>query len=228
MFVPNWVEVYGSQHTQAYDIQSTNKFVDIHESECYHYEMKIVKSGLKALDQPTERCDISTKDPITSKCIAKYIEDTIGCRFYNLEGANARNVPPCTLRSQLESLKNITSKLEEASPNIIYEVTGCLASCERYKFAIDGSFRIGDWGNCYPGPYDLHLDFKITKGSYREEEQYIIYDFNSFIGGVGGILGLCNLIAMGLLGQGVSSLHNLPANLLRRFKKQNTDQAKLG
>ena len=63
----------------------------------------------------------------------------------------------------------------------------------------------------YCSQFDLHLEFKITTGSYKEEEQYTIYDFNSFIGDAGGILGL-------LLGCSVLSLYNELAYLLGRFK----------
>ena len=134
-------------------------------------------------------------------------------------------MPPCTMTTELESLKNITKKLEGASANKIYKMTGCLASCNRNEYAIDSSPMTSKY--CFLGPYDLHLDFSITKASYKEEEQYIIYDFNNFIGAVGGILGLCNLVAIGLIGRGVQSLHNQLANLLGRFKKQNSYQVKV-
>ena len=125
---------------------------------------------------------------------------------------------PCTLSSELNELTNITRQLQEADANSIYELTGCLASCERIEYAeIDGNFITDDF--CYGQPaYDLHLNFRITTGSYKEEEQYIIYSINNFIGNVGGILGLCNLLAMGLLGCGVLTLRDELANLLGRFK----------
>ena len=214
MFVPNRVGVYGSQYTQA--SQANNDVIENHnDSLCYIYEMKITKSGLKAIDQPTQRCDSSARDPNTSECIATYIENQIGCSL-KIHGSSGRaEMKPCTLESELQALKNMTRKLQEASANKIYNMTGCLASCERDEYGqIDSNLRIIK--NCHMNY--LHLDFKITKGSYKEEEQYIIYDFNTFIGCVGGILGLCNLLAMGLLGCGILTLHNELANLLGRFK----------
>ena len=215
MFVPNWVGVYGSQYTEA--SQRNRDVIDVHNRESYHYEMKITKSGLRALDQPTERCDSYTKDPNTSKCIARYIEDQIGCRMNIQGGGSATEMAPCKLISELEALKNITRKFEEATANTIFKLTGCQASCKRNEYGkIDSYFKTDEY--CWTESCDLHLEFKITEGSYKEEEQYIIYDFNSFISGVGGILGLCNLLAMVLLGFGVLSLHNKIADLLGRFK----------
>ena len=211
MFVPNWVEVYGSQNTLANNDVIEPKFL-----ECYHYEMKIIKSGLKALDQPTERCDSLTRDPNTSRCIASYIENQIGCRMNIQGGGSTPEMKPCTMISELNALKNITRKLQEANANTIYDLTGCLASCERNEYGkINGNFKTIKY--CLSGT-NLHLQFKITKGSFKEEEQYIIYDLNSFIGELGGILGLCNLLCMGILGCGVLNLHNTLAKLVGRIK----------
>ena len=213
MFVPNRVGVYGSQYLQAK--QANKDEIEIDKLQCYNYEMKITKSGLKALDQPTERCDSFSKDPNTSECIARYIEDQVGCTMNIHGGGSATDKAPCNMTSELNALKNITRKLQEANANTVYELTGCLASCERNEYGhIYGDFKKTEF--CYY--LDLQLEFKITEASFKEEEQYIIYDFNSFIGGVGGILGLCNLTAMVLLGLGVLSVHNKLANLLGRFK----------
>ena len=216
MFVPNWVGVYGSRYTQAslanYDV------IQIPSSllECYHYEMKITKSGLKALDQPSERCDSLTTFPNTSECITKYIEEKLGCSMKIHGGGISSQMPLCKSKSDLDALKNLTTKLQDATANKIYEVTGCMASCERNEYAkVDGHFMKKF---SFGGPYDLLLKFIIYEGSYKEEEQYTIYDFNSFIGGVGGILGLCNLLAMVLVGCGVMNVHSQLADMLGGLK----------
>ena len=212
MFVPNLVELYGSQVALP-----QNRGIDVWRKECYDYDMKITKSHLKALDQPSERCDSSTTNPNTSECIARYIGDKIGCNMKIHGGKNKTDMPPCRLLSELNALKNISRHMQEANANTIYELTGCLASCERNEYAkIDGYLT----KKYCQSPY-LHLQFIIASGSYEEKEQYIIYDFNSFIGSIGGILGLCNLTCMALLGCGVLNLHNGVANLLGRIKKHN-------
>ena len=127
MFVPNLVEVYGSQVTLP-----QNRGIDIWMGECYSYDMKITKSHLKALDQPSEQC--STRDPNTSECIATYIEDKIGCSIKIHGGRNKTDKPPCKLLSELNALRNITRRMQEADANTIFQITGCLASCERDEY----------------------------------------------------------------------------------------------
>ena len=94
-------------------------------------------------------------------------------------------------------MKDITRKLQEANANTIYDLNGCLASCERKEYAkVDSNFL---QKYCYPEPHDLHLKFMITEGYYKEEEQYVIYDFNSFFADVGGILGItlgCSILSL--------------------------------
>ena len=102
MFVPNLVEVYGSQVTLP-----QNRGIDIWMGECYNYDMKITKSHLKALDQPSEQCDSSTRDPNTSECIAKYIEDRIGCSMKIHGLRNKTDKPPCRLLSEILKLRSI-------------------------------------------------------------------------------------------------------------------------
>ena len=57
---------------------------------------------------------------------------------------------------------------------------------------------------------ELELKFRIISSSHKEEDQYIIYDFNSFFGDVGGFLGL-------LLGYSILSLYGDMAGLFDRF-----------
>ena len=105
-----------------------------------------------------------------------------------------------------------------------------MASCNKYEYGkIDAKLQAMSYydANCYGRPTVMYLEFKINEGSYKEEEQYVIYDVNSFIGSVGGILGLCNLTAMVLLGYGAMSIHNELANILGRLKQSNYVQAKV-
>ena len=206
MFIPNTVRLYGSKLTQA---KHYHDVIEIREAfECFTYQMKLTKSGLKALDQPTERCDSSTRYPKTSQCIATYIEKQIGCSI-NIHGGQATTaMTPCTLTSELKELKNITRKLRVANAYTIYEMTGCLASCQRNEYGIiDSNFKVREF--CYERK--LKLDFEIEEGSFKEEEQYIIYDFDSFFADVGGIFGIT-------LGCSIFSLYNELTSLLLRFK----------
>ena len=100
MFVPNRVGVYGSQYTQAKN--SHNDVIQRIDHVCYKYEMEITKSGLKSLDQPTERCDSSTKHSKTSQCIARYIEDRIGCSMNIQSNSSSTDMTLCTSSSELD------------------------------------------------------------------------------------------------------------------------------
>ena len=119
---------------------------------------------------------------------------------------------PCTLPSETWKFKNITTQLENANANTIYELTGCLASCERNEYEItDVSFTTQRANECQGGKLDLHLEFEMSKGSYKEEEQYFLYDYNSFIADVGGFLGL-------LLGYSMLGIYDEFEILLMTFK----------
>ena len=85
-----------------------------------------------------------------------------------------------------------------------------MPSCHRNEYVLTGSefktIKFSLWGKP-----TLELAFKIGKTSYKEEEQYVIYDFNSFIGDVGGFLGL-------LLGYSALSIYDELIGMIRRFK----------
>ena len=121
--------MYGSRNTQAKE--ASKDFIALHDYEQYTFNMDILMSGLKALDQPTERCDGITRDPNTSECIARYIENQIGCSMNIHGGSQIRKISPCKFKSELNELRKVTSQLQDANANTIYELTGCLASCER-------------------------------------------------------------------------------------------------
>ena len=120
----------------------------------------------------------------------------------------------CNSTSEFNAWRNISIVLEQKESQSIYKLTGCLASCQRNEYTLSGTdFKTipisrGIWGSRKP---KLELAFRIGKTSYKEEEQYVIYDFNSFIGDVGGFLGL-------LLGYSALSIYDELNRLLRRFK----------
>ena len=63
------------------------------------------------------------------------------------------------------------------------------------------------WGLSY-----LTLYINMHESAYIEEEEYFIYDFDTFIADVGGYMGL-------LLGSSIISLMDEVESLLLRFKK---------
>ena len=117
---------------------------------------------------------------------------------------------PCSSSSEFNAWRNYSIILEQAESNFIFKLTGCLPSCHRNEYTLTGSefktMKLSLWVK-----QKLELAFRIRKSSYKEEEQYVIYDFNSFIGDVGGFLGL-------LLGYSALSIYDELISMLRRFK----------
>ena len=141
----------------------------------------------------------------------------LGCKM-NIYGNMDNSMFPCNSTSEFDAWKNISSKFQRADSNTIYEQTGCLPSCQRNEYLITGreikkksTFQNMLLQLVRRGT-SLDLKFRIMDGSYKEEEQYVIYDFNSFIGNVGGFLGL-------LLGYSVLSIYDDLESLLGRIKR---------
>ena len=203
MIFPNMVKAFGSQSVEfQFYFSSTVK-------------LKIAKTMMKALDQPSQPCSNHIISPSTSECIANFIEDQIGCRIKlhgNNNGINKKKT--CNSGFQLQYLAKILSELKHADEKTIYELTGCLASCERHEYqGFEYQRTDVTWKMC--GVEDdsciLTLWPEINDRSYDEKKQYVVYDFNSFIADVGGFMGL-------LLGFSILSIYDELTNILRRWK----------
>ena len=204
MFIPNWVNIYGSN-----SFHINNDIIEVEERKLYTQTMTITKSGLKALDQPSQRCD--SEAPSATSCIVKFIEKQLGCKM-NIYGHSGNDMLPCNSSLEFNAWRNISIMFEKAESNTIYKQTGCLPSCQRNEYALTGKeFRKNSVFTMFSTETKLHLAFRIMDSSYKEEEQYVIYDFTSFIGDVGGFLGL-------LLGYSALSIYDALESLLRRFK----------
>ena len=62
------------------------------------------------------------------------------------------------------------------------------SACEKEKFDLKIETETDTWKES--GSSDVLLVLTIYERSYVEEEQYVIYDFNSFFADVGGFMGL--------------------------------------
>ena len=237
MFIPNWVNIYGSNYIRLRDkgakhtAQSFGAFFKPELGKHYQQIMTITKTRLNGLDTPSERCSTDDRKPNTTSCIVRHFEEQLGCSI-NMNGGGSSGMAPCTTKEGYNMMRNMTKILDEAESNTIYSLTGCLASCQRDEYQdIDSSFMVlnktqpqghllgsilggmlGILGNTKKEDnIELELKFRIISPSYEEEDQYIIYDFNSFIGDVGGFLGL-------LLGYSILSLYGDMVGILERFK----------
>ena len=172
--------------------------------------LRIAKSHVKALDQPSQPCKNDKRSLNTSECIAMFIEDQLECGI-KLLGSGSHKKTTCKAGLQLQNLSKIFEELKHADDKTIYELTGCLASCERYEYH-GFEYHRSDvlWQRCKGenDPCLLTLRPEINDRSYDEKRQYVVYDFNSFIADVGGFIGL-------LLGFSTLSLFKELERLLR-------------
>ena len=188
--MPNTSRLFGS----TYMITFTNKCPQ--RTSNHNQVIYITKHHIKALDQPTQRCDGKTPSINTSACIADFIEKQIGCNTM-IQGSQYSTGDRCTAKSDLLALANMAEVFQNADGNDIHDTTGCMFSCEKDHYGITAEpveCRMILWGTP-----EFHLMFKIMERSYREEEEYIIYDKGSFIADVGGYMGLllgCSLMSL--------------------------------
>ena len=169
----------------------------------------ITKTHIKALDQPTQRCNQENANVNTSACIARFIEKHLECNAMNL-GSRYLGKPPCTTYSQLLGLANMSRLLEQADGNEIYQMTGCLSSCEKDSFSLSAEPIKKESTYTSYEKCQVYLEFIMLESSYKEEEQYVIYEVGSFIADVGGYMGL-------LLGGSLLSLYMAMETYMRKL-----------
>ena len=137
----------------------------------------------------------------------RYLEKNLGCNPMVL-GSQFSKSAPCTTKEQLLALANASRKFQDADDDDIYELTGCLPSCKRDQFSLTVdpmNFEIATKYKC-----QVQIDFIMLDSSYKEEEQYIIYDVDSFFADIGGFMGL-------LLGSSILSLYMTLEEFMRKL-----------
>ena len=159
------------------------------------------------LDHPTDPCSNEININMTG-CIAEYITDKIGCSP-NIQGIELTTRPPCKTRKHLEAFANISLKLEDADATMMYDMTGCLSSCEKEKFDIITETSEYTSKKAKGARNDAVFVFTIYNKTYVEEEQYILYDTNSFFADVGGFMGL-------ILGSSILNMYDEFIHVIRQ------------
>ena len=209
-FVPNDRKVFGSNY----------KAVPLSPSGCNWWQMKkfstviyITKTHTKALDRPDKRCIDDKSTVNASACIASFIEKEVGCNPMIL-GSTYSKASACTTRSQLIALVNISKQLEKADEKDIYDMTGCLSPCQKDRFSLSADLL--KQGEAYQSlgevPCQLQLEFQILDSSYQVEEEYVLYEMDSFIADVGGYMGL-------LLGSSLLSIYMTLEECIRKISR---------
>ena len=115
----------------------------------------------------------------------------------------------CNSTASLHQFATISAKLQHADASTIYHMTGCLSACERDQLEIKMTDKTEVLfpSTSYHGHVTLWLFISMHDTSFVEKEEYLIYDFNSFIADVGGYMGL-------LLGSSILSLYDEAERLI--------------
>ena len=201
MFVPNGVMAFGSTY-KLYSIWVSSL------PRTYIKYLQVRRTHRKYLDHPQERCSNEAQAPNMTDCIAEYIATQIGCSV-KIQEFEPINFPTCKTEMELEAFVNISQKLERSGATGVYDMTGCLSSCEKEKYELS----LENWPEekNYKSYSEVRLIFTMYERSYQEEEQYIIYDSNSLFADIGGFMGL-------VLGSSMLSIFDEVVELLRRLK----------
>ena len=215
MFVANGKKLYGSDSAS---ISTKRTVISLNDDACdYNYGrrftqvIKITKTHIKALDKPAQRCSERSVNENTSACLARFVEKQLGCNSKIL-GSQHSKAPQCTTKSQLMALVNLSKVLEDAHENKIFKMTGCLSSCDKLQYSLSVEPLLVEKLEWYEDEVEhcqVHLKLQMLDSSYKEEEQYVIYDTASFIADVGGYMGL-------LLGSSLLSLYMAIEACLRK------------
>lgn len=224
MYVPNSVSLFGSAEIM---LTTRGKARDSGAGEWvaqYAY-LDIKKTKTKYLNRPSLPCTGKSLNPNVTACIIEYIQAKIGCSA-NIQGLEPSRAPSCTTKQQFKDYMMLSKKLQYADDAKVYDMTGCLSSCEKDKFeiALTDRHEVSRKSKKYRGMYNVRADpnkginrtgfntldlfISIRDSSYTEEEQYYIYDWNSFVADVGGYMGL-------ILGCSFLSLYDKMEHLLR-------------
>ena len=86
--------------------------------------------------------------------------------------------------------------------NGIYSATGCLLNCNKNEYKPTKVFTSTLQG------VGLTLIYTFPTGTYTENTEYVLYDYNTFIADIGGYLGL-------LVGQSILGVYKRLASMKR-------------
>ena len=205
MYVPNAVRAFGSSY-KLFTVKTSTL------ARRYKKYLEVKRTHRKYLDKPGDICTHESNKPNMTACVAKYITDQIGCSV-NIQGIKLSTKPPCNTTAQMNAFIDISSKLEKSAATSIYNMTGCLSSCEKesYEMSLENWSEIQVKSRNYRPVSDAMIAFTIYERSYVEEEQYVIYDSNSLFAEIGGFMGL-------VLGSSMLNIYDGVVELLKGLK----------
>ena len=209
MFVPSSAGSFGSdeRRIRAWWQNGTIKYIEA--------DIDIKKAYIKRQNRPSDPCTNDIQNLDTAACISKFINKEIGCRskIQGYDGRNSTEGPFCQSASQLRAFANISGMLQYGTAASIYNMTGCLSACENSRFDLRVNQIVEKNVQPHIKQNLIQIRLSVTDTSYAKEEEYIIYDSNSFIADFGGYMGL-------LLGSSILSLFDVLEDLARNGLKK--------
>ena len=148
MYVPNNVKSFGSA-SHGVKVRACNNA----------HHLSVEQTQLKYLEESFP-CT-KEKHPDTTSCIAKFLQDHVGCNIKIL-GANSDFHNETCSKEQRKEMFRVSKQLEMGDDSTIYEMTkGCLSACNKKK-------------------YGLHLkDVTTEEAKTCNAKAYIFYTFFS-------------------------------------------------
>ena len=131
IFVPNYASIFGSdmKYMNFMGEYSSNK-----PKRLSQY-LKLTRINWKSIDNPKERCVDTTKNADFFSCIRRFISHKIGCYVPNLMPSNGYNI--CDKPNQWEEVLELYHEIRNVGiGSKLYNLTGCLSSCEKGSFII--------------------------------------------------------------------------------------------
>ena len=182
--VPNNVGIYGSAYKEFYlDEKNENP------NQSFDASFVIKESHTKALDKQSQRCNTSKEPSSVSKCVGHYVENNLNCSMHflmsnsMLETCNLKHLSKKELEQIYKFYKVKVKTYEESQ---LYDLTGCIPGCYKKTYELK-AIKLKPQVNTR---MELQIQLQIPNGEYELTEEYLLYDFNSFIPDVGGYLGL--------------------------------------
>ncbi len=126
-----------------------------------------------------------------------FAERNLSCRVNWFSFQREHKLPDCETQSQFECFQRWTRTFSTLDTVPVSKLTGCEWSCKQSIFSMHPMTDL--WTGPEYGNGSLQLIFALNRGHFFLNEEYTIYDRNSFIADVGGFLGL-------LLGYSIFSL----------------------
>ncbi len=198
--LPTQDGTYGAGYQQVMELCRDSACMQSYSLE------RVLWSRKTCQDNP---CDDSDFPMNTEHCLDRFIEAKVGCSS-RFQGATAI-LQECTTLEQLTQWASWTDRVAKLDELSIYNLTGCLGSCETYDYKLTPTSDLTAMASSNAKGL-ITLMFAFMDGKYEIREQYYAYDMDSFIADAGGYLGL-------LLGHSIYSIAcslQTPGNLVKK------------